>query len=150
MNIYKNRIEKEIENIVQNTGFNLIELVFRGSHQKPVIEVFIDSKTGVSANDCAVVSKNITSFLDSTEFNFKDYRLDVSSPGIEKPLKFLWQYEKNIGRKFALVFLENEQQISLEANLVSINESNLSFETKGSSFEINFNQIISAKVLISF
>lgn len=150
MNIYKNKIEKEIENIVQNTGFNLIELILRGSDQKPVIEVFIDSKTGVSANDCAIVSKNITSFLDSTEFNFKDYRLDVSSPGIEKPLKFLWQYEKNIGRKFEIVFVENDQQISLEAKLVSINESNLSFENKNSSFEINFNQIISAKVLISF
>lgn len=150
MNNYKENITKKIEEIVSRAGFQLIELIFRGSQQKPVIEIFIDSKNGVSANDCATISKEISSILDSSELNVKDYRLDVSSPGVDKPLKYLWQYDKNIGRLFELVYQEGNEKKSLKCKLLSIDENILVFEVNKSTIEINFNQIISAKVLISF
>lgn len=150
MNNYKENITKKIEEIVSRAGFQLIELIFRGSQQKPVIEIFIDSKNGVSANDCATVSKEISSILDSSELNIKDYRLDVSSPGVDKPLKYLWQYDKNIGRTFDLDYQEGNEKKSLKCKLLSINENILVFEVNKTTIEINFNQIISAKVLISF
>jgi len=150
MNIYKDKIKKEVEIIVQQNGFHLIELIIRGSQFKPVFEVFIDSEKGVTANDCAEISKIIASFLDSPDFNFKDYRLDVSSPGVDKPLKFLWQYPKNIGRFFELTITVDEIKRSLKAKLISVDGETLFFEENKMNLELNYNQIESAKVLISF
>ncbi|GAB4140139.1 MAG: ribosome maturation factor RimP [Ignavibacteriales bacterium] len=150
MNINKENIESEFNRIIEEKGFHLFELIVRGSQFKPVFEVFIDSENPVNANDCASVSRALSAFLDDEKFSFKDYRLDVSSPGIDKSLKFLWQFPKNVGRNFEIVLLENEVEQKFQGKLTAINGQKLVFNESGSEIEIEFNRILSAKVLISF
>jgi len=146
----KENIESEFNRIIEQSGFHLFELIIRGSLFKPVFEVFIDSEKPVSANDCADVSRKILEFLDNEKFNFKDYRLDVSSPGVDRPLKFLWQFPKNIGRNFEIGFKQNSEDKRIKGKLVKLDNEKLVFEFNNTNTEIEFNEIISAKVLISF
>jgi ribosome maturation factor RimP len=150
MSIIKENIESEFNRIIEQNGFHLFELIIRGSQFKPVFEVFIDSEKPVSANDCADISRKISGFLDDEKFNFKDYRLDVSSPGVDKPLKFLWQFPKNIGRNFEISYRQNSEDRKIKGKLIKIENEKLVFEINDSNLEIEFNEIISAKVLISF
>lgn len=63
------------------------------------IEVYLDSDTGISFEQCRKLSRHIEAIIDeSLEFGEK-YTLEVSSPGLSRPLKFFRQYKKNIGRK---------------------------------------------------
>ncbi|PKL81669.1 MAG: ribosome maturation factor, partial [Ignavibacteriae bacterium HGW-Ignavibacteriae-3] len=100
----KLQINSRIEEIVKAHGFILVDLATRGDNHLRIIEVFIDGEKGVTALDCANVSRDIDQAIESEKLVDKNYRLDVSSPGVERPLKFLVQYVKHINRKFELEY----------------------------------------------
>ncbi|MCS6807627.1 MAG: ribosome maturation factor RimP [Bacteroidota bacterium] len=93
---------KELHNIImqccQQHGVTLIALELRGSARRRVVEVYIDKPEGVSLRECADVSNAIGSAIDRIPAFSSTYRLDVSSPGIDRPLVHTWQYIRNIGR----------------------------------------------------
>jgi len=98
----KNEIQHIANEIAEDRGFFLVNFIFRGSKKKPSFEIFIDSKNGISANDCAGFSKEVKSRLESSDISELDYKLVVSSPGIDEPIKFFEQYYKHINRSFGL------------------------------------------------
>jgi len=77
------------------------------------------------------------------------YRLDVSTPGVNRPLKYLEQYKKHINRKFEVRYKSGENKKSIAGKLVKIENDNLYFYS-GRELTIKFKDIIKAKVLVSF
>jgi len=145
----KQQINNRIEEIVKAHGFILVDLVLRGDNHLRIIEVFIDGEKGITAVDCANVSRDLTEAIDSENLVESNYRLDVSSPGAERPLKFLVQYYKHINRKFEIEYLE-EGEKKITAKLLRIEDENLIFAVKDAEYKIDFKSITKAKVLISF
>jgi ribosome maturation factor RimP len=76
----------------------LIDLVVRGDRHRPVVEVYVDAEAGVTAGLCTRVSREIQQGMDALDPD-AEYRLVVSSPGVDRPLLHAWQYPKHIGRK---------------------------------------------------
>ncbi len=66
------------------------------------LEVFIDSDSGVTFDKCQRISRYLESFLDEDLMLGDNYTLEVSSPGISRPLKLPRQYRKNIGREIEI------------------------------------------------
>lgn len=91
-------LEEAINSLCRDYRATVLEIVVRGSTSRPVLEVFVDSEDGVSLEDCARLSADIGAFIDSENVFRSAYRLDVSSPGIDRPLQYQWQYKKNVGR----------------------------------------------------
>ena len=145
----KQQINNRIEEIVKAHGFILVDLILRGDNHLRIIEVFIDGEKGITAVDCANVSRNLTEAIDSENLVESNYRLDVSSPGAERPLKFLVQYFKHINRKFEIEYTEDGEK-KITAKLIRIEGEDLIFAIKEAEYKINFNSITKAKVLISF
>ena len=147
-------MRKIIKNIAQDLaderGVFLINAIAKSSNNKPSFEIYIDSKTGVNANECAEFSRELETRLESTEIANLDYRLIVSSPGTDEPIKFLEQYDKHINREFKLSYNDGENVQSIEARLVSIFDENLIFSYKKEELKINYNNIKKAIVKISF
>ncbi len=151
MNLDETNITQKIAEIVERKGFFPIEIIVRGIPSKRVIEVFIDGTKDISAEDCADVSREINSELENMSAASNDYRLDVSSPGVDKPLKFLKQYHKHINRNFEVLYKLNDDAKKLSGKLLRIENEDLIFLTKDSSeIKINFNSIKKAKVIVSF
>ena len=69
------------------------------AHAHNKIDVFIDSDSGVTFEKCQKISRYLERFIDENGWLGEKYVLEVSSPGISRPLKFKRQYAKNIGRK---------------------------------------------------
>jgi ribosome maturation factor RimP len=150
MNLLDENIKEIVDRFVQNNGFMLIDLVLRGTERKRVIEVFMDGEKDVSADDCAKVSREIESGLKDLMAKNPDYRLDVSSPGIDRPLQFLKQYAKHVNRKFEIVYSSGEEKKSLTGKLSAVDGIYLTFISNNKEVIINFNNIIKANVVISF
>lgn len=148
-NMEKQKIYSGIEEIVKAHGFVLIDLLFRGDNHLRIVEVFIDGEKGVTTDDCAEVSRSINELIQAENLLEGNYRLDVSSPGVDRPLKFLVQYGKHINRKFEIEFKEGEEVKKLTGKLIRIEDDNLFFSEKNSEHKINFSGIVKAKVLIS-
>lgn len=138
------------EEIVTSNGYLLIDLNLRGDNRLKIIEVFIDNEKGITTDDCVLISRALTEKIEEDELINSNYRLDVSSPGIDRPLKYLVQYQKHINRKFEVTYkIENETK-KLIGKLLKIKDDNLYFSEKNEEIKINFHNIINAKVLISF
>ena len=146
----KQRIHSIIEEIVHSSDYLLVDTVLRGSEQKPVIEIFIDSAKGVTTVECADISRKLHAAFEDKDIVNQSYRLDVSSPGVDRPLKYLEQFPKNIDRKFKIEFNNNETTSEFEGKLKSIDNSELCFIVKNEEVIVEFSQVVSAQVLISF
>ena len=146
----KSQIYSKIEEIVTALGFVLIDLSFRGDNHLRIIEVFIDSEKGVNTDDCENLSRTLNETIQAEELIKSNYRLDVSSPGVDRPLKFLIQYGKHINRKFEVEFKDGEEIKKLVGKLSRLEGSRLYFTVQNSESAIDFQNIVKAKVLISF
>ena len=151
MNFNEANIAQKIAEIVERKGFFPVEIIIRGIPSKRVIEVFIDGDKDVSADDCANVSREINSELENLPEAGNDYRLDVSSPGVDKPLKFLKQYPKHIKRNFEVLYKSGEETRKISGKLIDVEKEDLTFLCKNiGEVKINFNNIKKAKVTVSF
>ncbi len=146
----KNIIKQLAAEISEKNGFFLINSLQKGSNRKPSFEIYIDSKNGISADDCAEFSRELKNKLETTEIAKLDYKLVVSSPGIDEPIKYLDQYYKHINREFKISFEDGKNVQSIEAVLLRIVDENLIFKFKDNEIEIYFNKIKKAKVKTSF
>lgn len=118
------------------------------------IMVDLDNNSGVSITECVAVSRHIEGSLDR---EVQDFKLEVSSAGLDKPFRVLGQYLKNIGRKITVVTKESK---NLKGTLLAANETEIELEqvkkNKKSKQEekikhtIKQADIIKAKVVISF
>jgi len=150
MNLLDENIKEIVSKAVERNGFFLIELILRGTEQKRVIEVFIDGEKDISADDCAAVSREIESQLKDLLAKHPDFRLDVSSPGIDRPVKFLKQYIKHVNRKFNISYRSGEEIKKLSGKLASIDGDYLTFISNNKEVIINFNNIVKANLIVSF
>ncbi len=146
--------EEEIRNVaaevVERNNFFLIEVIIRGNRGSRSIEVFIDGEKNISADDCAIISQEIDSRIEKLPDLGSNYNLEVSSPGVDRPLKFLKQYPKHLNRKFEIIYKLGSETKKINAKLIQIEDEELTFSSNGNKTIINFNNIIKAKVLISF
>lgn len=150
MSINKKHIESEIQKIVESLGFLFIELVVRGDKRQYIFEVFVDNEAGVTAEDCAEVSRVIHEFFDLTEDEISNYRLDVSSPGVGRSLKYIQQYKKHINRDFQLKYEVDGETKKQKGTLLDIQDDKLLFQFGKEELLIPFEKINEAKVQISF
>lgn len=91
------------------------------------LNVFIDCDSGVTFGKCQKLSRYLESFIDEEGWLGEKYILEVSSPGIGRPLKLSRQYKKNIGRKLEVTLLEGGNK---QGQLIEVNESAIVIEYK--------------------
>ncbi|NCQ18116.1 MAG: hypothetical protein COZ80_04955 [Ignavibacteria bacterium CG_4_8_14_3_um_filter_37_9] len=148
-------VEKKIVNItkaiIDQNGLLLIDFIFRGFHNSTVIEVYVDGEKGVSVEDCAKVSREINELIEAENLIESAYRLEVSSPGVDKPLVFLKQFTKHINRNFDLQLAEESgTNKKVVGKLLAVEGENLIFLIHQKEVVVPFNKIKKAKVIISF
>jgi ribosome maturation factor RimP len=132
MSMEKLNINAKIEEIVLSQGFLLIDINIRGDHHLKILEIFIDDEKGVTVEDCSKVSRIIDETIQSMNLIESNYRLDVSSPGVDRPLKFIAQYGKHIGRKFEVEYKEGEEIKKITSKLSRLDSDDIFFDSKNS------------------
>jgi len=100
-------LEREIEQQVEALGFELVEAERSGSKTRPLLRLRIDRPDsepgkGVSLDDCAAVSRAVERYLDERQDLGERYVLEVSSPGIERPLVKARDFQRFAGKLVAL------------------------------------------------
>jgi ribosome maturation factor RimP len=148
MNQNFENIREIAKQVSEQNNLFLIDMIVRGSEQSRVIEVFIDGEKNISADECALVSREISKQIDEKEL-LKSYRLDISSPGVDRPLIYLKQYPKHLNRLFEIEFHASGSSSTFKGKLVSIEDEVLTFRSD-KEIKIKFSEIVRAKVLVSF
>ena len=151
MNHLNQNIKEIIDPIIESKNFFLVDLIVRGENKNRVVEIYVDSESNVSADDCAEISREINKKFEEDAVFESGYSLEVSSPGVNRPLKFIKQYPKHINRKFDVSYREENSVKKFTGILVRVEDNNLVFiKNNHEEISINFEKIIKAKVIISF
>ncbi len=90
----------------------LVDLNMRGEGGTTVLEVFVDTDKGITADECAEVSRSLSVEIERQNIFTGRYRIEVSSPGLERPLKLERQFRKNIGRQLKIVTNTNSEPLT--------------------------------------
>ncbi|HEY0385076.1 MAG TPA: ribosome maturation factor RimP [Pyrinomonadaceae bacterium] len=91
------RVRELAERVSADNGLELVHAEVAGPEGKPILRIFIDKPEGVTHEDCAATSLHLGTILDVEDFIHTPYTLEVSSPGLERGLYKLADYERFAG-----------------------------------------------------
>jgi ribosome maturation factor RimP len=100
------RLIEMIEPVLRAEGKELVELEFRRESQGWVLRLFIDQEDGITVEDCAQVSHVVSDLLDVADVIRTPYHLEVSSPGLDRPLRKPEHFESVMGKVVEIRTLE--------------------------------------------
>jgi ribosome maturation factor RimP len=98
-NVLIDQIEQLTTPALEQHQAELIDLQFVHEHGQWVLRFFVDKQGGVTLGDCAVISEHIGRLLDASDIIAQSYSLEVSSPGIDRPLRKTADFQKFIGER---------------------------------------------------
>lgn len=150
MDIIKENIVRISNEIAERLNFFVIDIIFRGDNRKKIIEVFVDAEKNIDADNLAEISREINSVIEEQDIIQQAYRLDVSTPGVDRPLKFLKQFPKHINRNFEVTYKTGDETKTITGKLLSVEREDLTFLSDKKEVLIEFKNITTAKVIISF
>jgi len=132
----------------------LVDVVIKGHKGPKKVLILIDSDKGVTIDDCANLSRELSKEFDDSQLFADSYMLEVSTPGLDQPLRLTRQYYKNIGRRVRVV----TQQQTIEGKLVEVGDEKIKLEQEIGTgkqretkiVELSFSEIEKTFVLVSF
>jgi len=133
----KEKILKLIETPVLKKGIEIVDLEWKRERAGWVLRIFIDKPGGVTIGDCVKISELVGKILDHEDLIHHSYHLEVSSPGIERPLKTKEHFERFKGEKIKVV-LKNlyEGRRTLTGINLGTEEGFLKMEVEGKLWKI--------------
>ena len=123
--------------VATEMGIELVEIEFKQGHS-PALTVYIDTETGVDLDTCEKFHRAIDPILDEVDPTFgAAYTLNVSSPGLDRPLKTERDFRKCLGLKVEVkLFAPLKGKKFFEAILTDFDEKNVVLEEKGEAFKL--------------
>ncbi len=123
----------EIRRRVWDLGFEVVDVRQRGSRQRPLLQVRIDWPDsspghGVTVKDCAVVSRALEAWLEETRQLGAKYVLEVSSPGIERPVRWKEHWKRHCGQD---VHVKLAGRGRIRATIVRVDDISVSLRPEG-------------------
>jgi len=88
--------------VIKDMGYELLGVEYVTSGKHSILRLFIDSEQGIGVNDCEMVSRQVSAIMDVEDPITGQYSLEVSSPGIERPLFTLAHYQRFLGHDISL------------------------------------------------
>lgn len=148
-----NEIRRIAESKLINPGQFVVDVVvsLRGKHK---VLIFVDGDQGVTIDDCADLSRAVSDDLDKLPGLNSSYLLEVSTPGVDHPLKFGRQYAKHVGRtlKVSLPGQTIEGKLThVTADAITLEQTTGTGKKKETkTIEVAFSDIEKSFVLVSF
>ncbi len=139
------RVRSLVEEVIDASMF-VVEVIVRGRKGSRVVEVFLDGDEPLSIETLARVSREVGFLLDVEEVIDGKYRLNVSSPGLDRPLTLPRQYKKHVGRTLRVRFRDGENERTVKGKVLETDEDAVVIAAGKEELRIPFTEMIRAKV----
>jgi ribosome maturation factor RimP len=135
--------------VLSNEGIELVEIEYRREARGWVLRLFIDKEGGVTVDDCSRISQEVGRYLDVEDFILVAYTLEISSPGLTRPLKnekdFV-KYRNHWIRVKTFNPVQNRRQF--KGKLIGVSENRIEMEVDGGVFQIPLSDVARANLEI--
>lgn len=146
------KIERLIEPILSEIGFELVDLECKSEGKGKVVRVYIDKQGGVNIDDCSAVSRELSILLDVHDVIQSSYSLEISSPGLTRQLKRPADFQKNIGKKLQLKLIKpiKKQYVLRHTELIEYGDDIITIQYEDEKYDIALNDITKANLELDF
>ncbi|WP_028389106.1 ribosome maturation factor RimP [Legionella fairfieldensis] len=144
----QNEIAQMLKPLIDDLGYELwgCEYLSQGRHS--LLRIYIDKENGINIEDCEQVSKQVSAWLDVEDPISGNYSLEVSSPGVPRPLFYKEQYERYLGDKVQVkLFKPLNGSRKLSGTIDSVNGDVLILKVGEEQLEVQFSHIVKANLI---
>ena len=143
------RVQAIANSILSEERMELVEIEYRREAKGWVLRLYIDKERGVTLDDCSRISQAVGRSLDVEDFILNHYTLEVSSPGLNRPLKnekdFI-RYRNRLIKVKTIDPVENRRQF--KGKLLGASENRIEIEMDGGVFQIPLSNVAKANLEI--
>lgn len=149
-NSIDSRVRKIAEIAASEKGLEFVHLELAGTKRNQVIRIYIDKPGGVTVEDCSDVSRSVEAAMDADDFMPGPYVLEVSSPGLDRELYSLGDFQKFVGSKAkAKVRAADGGTKSYNGRILAVEGEEITFEDR-SEGEVRFPYSAVSKANLKF
>ncbi len=136
------------EPVVNGMGFDLIEIEHFPNPKHGVLRLYIDKEGGVTVDDCSAVSHQISALIDVEEPIRGQFNLEISSPGLDRPLRRLQDFQRFTGSMVKLkTMMPLDGQRNFKGRMLEVTEEVLVLETDTEEISLPMNAIEKARIV---
>ena len=138
--------------VVAELDLELVEVQFRSEEGGWVLRLSIDSESGITLEHCTAVSRAVSDLLDVEDMVGHAYRLEVSSPGLSRPLRDLRDYQRCLGRKAKLTTREaiGAYGSVVIGSIKAAADDSITLDVEGETVVVPLLLIARAKLVVEF
>jgi len=139
------------EPVVNGMGYDLIEIEHFPNPKHGVLRLYIDKEDGITIDDCSDVSRQISALIDVEDPVRGQFNLEVSSPGMDRPLRRVMDFQRFTGSKVKLkTIMPFEGQRNFSGRLLEADEESVVIETDTEEITIPMSALEKARVVPEF
>ncbi|MBW1667565.1 MAG: ribosome maturation factor RimP [Deltaproteobacteria bacterium] len=145
------KVTNLVENILEELGYELVDVEYLTSHGRWVLRLYIDKEGGVTVDDCATVSAEIGDLIDVKDIIPHHYVLEVSSPGLNRPLRKSKDFVGVLGKKIKVKMVSPvEGRRNFVGHLRSFENGILRVETENRVVALRLDDVEKANLIYEF
>jgi ribosome maturation factor RimP len=144
-------LEAVVRPVVEAAGLELVDVTFRREAGRRILRVTVDREEGVDLDTIAGTSERLSRRLDLEEFAPGPYTLEVSSPGVERPLRRPEEFVRRVGDKVKVRTTEPIEGARNHAGvLVAADEDGVTIATERGERTLRYGEISSARTVFEW
>ena len=148
---YVGRVERFLEPIMQENQFELVDVEWVKEAGTWYLRAYVDKEGGISVDDCEVVSRRLSDWLDKEDFISESYILEVSSPGLGRPLKKDKDFARSIGKDVDVkLYRARDKRKDFTGVLKAYNEDTVTIEEEGKELVFERGEIALIRLAFDF
>lgn len=129
--VYEQKAEALITPILDSMGFELVDVEYVKEGGEWYLRTYIDKEGGITINDCEAVSRLFNEKLDQEDFIEESYIMEVSSPGLGRPLKKEKDYKRSMGKELEIrTYKAIDREKEFYGILQAYDDSSVTIETE--------------------
>jgi ribosome maturation factor RimP len=144
------RVRQLIEPALIDMGYELVELQLRTEQVGLVLRLIIYRDEGISLDDCTRVSRAIGPLLEVEDPIGRAYHLEVSSPGLDRPLTTARDFARNMAQKVTITCKVGEETRNVTGLIAGVDDRVVTITVDGAPEQIALTEIVKARLVIEF
>ena len=142
----KEKIRLLLEQPLLDEGCEIAEVVLSRYKNNVTLRLFVYCKQGTSIDECARLSRVVGHLVDGTDYFKSGYTLEVSSPGLDRPLQAARDFRFRIGETVKIEFVD-AGRMKVEAEIVAATDNEVEFKNDDGQFKVGLDEIDKAKII---
>ncbi len=132
--------------ILKTENANLVDIEIKGTTGNKTIKIFVDNSNGITLDKCETISRKFSDQLEIADIIPGKYRLEVSSPGVDRPMRTIQDFYRNINREILVTYENGTGENIFKGKIIDASNDIIQFEVKDEIKKIHVSQIIKSKI----